>query len=290
MSYSLGARLSRIRVGASLIQCHHPMHKLTQTNSFHSSISLGSGHNKWSKIRHQKGDNDFQKSQILGRISKQITASIRAAKGNTDPKTNILLASAIYLAKKANVPKLNIENAIKRASGPSDEAEPEYVVYEGLGKNSVAILVEALTSNRKRTMMFVRLAFKDYGNGYGNVAYMFAKKGRILFTEPSTTMTPEELFDKATNDCIESDLIEDLEPGEDDGTVAAICDFNNFILVKQFLESKQYEVKEFEGVYIPNSESMVDIADTKELEVLLDKLEGLDDVVAVYHNARIPET
>ena len=126
----------------------------------------------------------------------------------------------------------------------------------------------------------------------GSIAYMFERKGRVIFgpSPKDTALDAEEWQDKALEHIIELDLVEDAEPMDGD-TIAAVCDFNAMMGVKQWLEAQQYHVKEFQGCYVPLPDCMVEVTDeesARQLKHLMEKLEELWDVVNVYSNAIIP--
>jgi YebC/PmpR family DNA-binding regulatory protein len=140
-----------------------------------------SGHSKWSSIKHKKGIADAKRGQLFTKLIKEITAAARA--GGDNPDGNPRLRLAIARAKEANMPKENIERAIKRGTGELPGVSYEEVTYEGYAPGGVAVLVEALTDNKNRTTAEVRNLFSKYGGnmaGAGSTAWIFQKKGYIL--------------------------------------------------------------------------------------------------------------
>jgi YebC/PmpR family DNA-binding regulatory protein len=139
-----------------------------------------SGHNKWSSIKHKKGAADAKRGKIFTKLVKEITVAAR--EGGGDPETNPRLRLAISNAKNANMPSKNVDNAIKKGTGELEGVNYENVTYEGYGQGGVAVIVEALTDNKQRTVAEVRHAFSKFGGNLaenGAVSFMFEKKGLI---------------------------------------------------------------------------------------------------------------
>ncbi|MBN2829865.1 MAG: YebC/PmpR family DNA-binding transcriptional regulator, partial [Candidatus Cloacimonetes bacterium] len=152
-----------------------------------------SGHNKWSSIKHKKGAADAKRGKIFTRIVKEII--IAAKNGGGDQETNPALRTAVALAKQNNMPKDNIERAIKRGTGELEGASYEQISYEGYGHNGVAIIVECLTDNKNRTVAEIRHTFSKYGGSMGDsgaVAWNFESKG--FFTIPAAGMDEDEVM------------------------------------------------------------------------------------------------
>ncbi|MBC7257388.1 MAG: YebC/PmpR family DNA-binding transcriptional regulator, partial [Chloroflexi bacterium] len=140
-----------------------------------------SGHSKWATIKRTKSANDAKRGQLFTRLGREIMIAVR--EGGPDPESNFRLRLVIDKAKRANMPKENIERAIKRGAGEGgDAAELVECIYEGYGPNGTAILVQALTDNRNRTVSEVRHTFSRYGGNLGAdgcVSWMFSRKGYI---------------------------------------------------------------------------------------------------------------
>ena len=152
------------------------------------------GHSHWAGIKHKKGKADKQRSKIFSKLSKEIT--VAAKLGDKDPAMNPRLRSAIQAARSANMPKDNIERAIKKGEGNDPDNNYEEVRYEGYGPDGVAIIVEALTNNKNRTAAEVRSTFSKYGGNLGetgSVSFGFKRLGSI--TLKKNDIDEEELFD-----------------------------------------------------------------------------------------------
>src|SRR5690606_41341666 len=145
------------------------------------------GHSKWANIKHRKAAVDKKRGKIWSRLAHAIIVAARL--GGGDPVTNNRLADAIADARKENMPAVNIERAIKRGTGESGDADPEELVYEGYAPGGVAIIVEALTDNRKRTAPDVKFAFDKHGGNLGqtgSVMHSFDRKGVIILEKEGT--------------------------------------------------------------------------------------------------------
>ncbi|HOU72541.1 MAG TPA: YebC/PmpR family DNA-binding transcriptional regulator, partial [Candidatus Syntrophosphaera sp.] len=155
-----------------------------------------SGHNKWSSIKHKKGAADAKRGQLFTRIVKEII--LAAKNGGGDAEMNPRLRTAVLTAKAANMPRENIERAIKRGTGEIEGAAYEEIVYEGYGHNGVGIVVEVMTDNKNRTVADVRHIFSKYGGNLaesGSVAWNFEQKG--FFNVPSAGLDEDEFMMQA---------------------------------------------------------------------------------------------
>ncbi len=241
-----------------------------------------SGHSKWSTIRHKKGAADAKRGKIFTKIIKEIMVAARV--GGGDPGGNARLRAAIATAKAENMPKDNVERAIKKGTGGLDGVNYEEVNYEGYGPGGVAVLVEVLTDNRNRAASDVRHIFSRHGGSLGEagcVAWMFSKKGSIVFNREK--VSEEELMDVALDAGAE-----DVKDQEDQFEVTTSLE--DFVAVKAAFDSKDmpYEVAEITMV----AQSSVAIEDEKAaLQVLklMDALEDCDDVQHAYANFDIPD-
>ena len=145
-----------------------------------------SGHNKWSTIKHKKGAADAKRGKLFSKIIKEIT--IAARMGGGDPEGNPRLRTAVNAARAANMPKDNVEKAIKRGTGEIAGVNYEEIIYEGYGPGGVAVLVEVLTDNKNRTVAEVRHIFEKYNGNLGEsgcVSWMFKKQGIVVVTADS---------------------------------------------------------------------------------------------------------
>jgi len=233
-----------------------------------------SGHNKWSTIKHKKAATDAKRGKIYTRITKEI---ILAAKSGGDPDMNPRLRTAIQAAKQANMPKDNIEKAIKRGTGELESAVYEEITYEGYGHNGVGIVVDVMTDNKNRTVAEIRHAFSKYGGTMaeaGAVSWNFEQKG--YFCVPAAGIDEDEIMMTA------------LDAGADD--VQKTYDMyeiytspSDFHAVLGKMEGAGYPVQDAELTRIPKTYIQADeVAD--KLMRLIDVLEDLDDVQKVYAN------
>lgn len=240
------------------------------------------GHSKWSNIKHRKGAQDKKRGKIFQRLVKEI---YQAAKdGGPDPETNPALRLAVDNARENNMPKDNVDRAIKRATDPSASANYNEIIYEGYGPNGVAVLVETLTDNTNRTSTNVRTAFtKNHGNlgEKGSVNYMFERKGYIAIErkdlgldEDTMLMTVLEL---GAEDLETSDEVFEIFTARED-----------FTRVRDELK-KEFDLAESELTMLPNMHVPIDEETAEVIHKLVDMLEDDDDVNDVYHNAEFPE-
>ena len=227
------------------------------------------GHNKWSKIKRQKGVNDAKRGAIFTRIGNQIAI---AARGGADPDMNPSLALAIEKARAVNMPNANIERAIARAAD-KNAAVLEEITYEGYGPNGIGLVIETATDNRNRTLPEVKTALVKNGGRIadaGSVMFQFSRKGVILV--------------EATG---EDALLEILDAVEEDGEIIVYTDQKDLMKVRKELIEKGLTVKEAELQYVPNMEVEITDDETRaKVEKLMDALDDVDDVVNVHTNAK----
>jgi YebC/PmpR family DNA-binding regulatory protein len=240
-----------------------------------------SGHNKWSTIKHKKGAADAKRGKIFTRILKELTVAARL--GGGDPNGNPRLRAAVAEAKASNMPKDNIERAIKRGTGELEGATYEEITYEGYGPGGVAIIVEALTDNTNRTTPEIRHAFEKHGGNLGtpgSVRFQFEKKG--YFAVEKSAVGEDKLMEIA------------LEAGADDlqtddpETFEIYTDPSNFEAVRQALETAKIATVEAKLGMIPANYVSVDEAKAKQIMRLLEVLDDHDDTQAVWSNFDIP--
>jgi YebC/PmpR family DNA-binding regulatory protein len=239
-----------------------------------------SGHSKWASIKHKKAIVDSRRGQQFTKLARAVTVAARD--GGGDPAGNAPLALAIAKAKAASMPKDNIERAIAKGTGEGGEADAiEAVLYEGYGPGGVAVLVEALTDNRNRTGADVRHGFSKHGGSLGepgSVAYLFEKKGTIAVDAARYS---------------EDDLMVAVEAGAEDisveeDIVEVITQLADFAAVRTALEEAGVEIESAELAYVPSSQVPIDESQARSLMKLIDVLEELDDVDAVYANFDVP--
>lgn len=235
-----------------------------------------SGHNKWSKIKRQKGVEDAKKGQIYTKLTREIILAAREAGG--DPETNFKLRLAIQKAREASMPKDNIERAIERGSGGAEGAVLQELMLEGYGPSGTAILAQTLSDNRNRTVQEVRNVFTRQGGTMGSagcVAWLFDSKGIISVDGSGLDTDDVEL--QAIDAGAEDVKVED-------GSVEIYTKPTELELVKKQLEQKKIPVASAELSMIPKT--MVEVEDKAAIQTLklLERLEELDDVQKVYSN------
>jgi YebC/PmpR family DNA-binding regulatory protein len=241
-----------------------------------------SGHSKWANIKRRKGAVDAKRGQIFTRLIKEITVAARL--GGGDQVGNPRLRSAIAAAKTVNMPKENIERAIKKGTGELEGTVYEEITYEGYGPGGVAILVDCMTDNKNRTVGEVRPAFSKNGGNLGEsgcVSYMFDKKGVLLVDKK--TIDEEKLMELAL-DAGADDVVE--EETEFQVTTSP----EEFAAVRERLEAKGVVFLEASLSMVP--QNIVEITDegvAKRLLKLMESLEECDDVQNVHANFDIPD-
>lgn len=234
------------------------------------------GHNKWSKIKRDKGVNDAKRGAVFTKIGKQIAL---AARNGADPSMNSALALAVEKARAANMPNANVQRAIDRAADKSAAALEE-VTYEGIGPGGVGIMIEVATDNKNRTFPEVRTALVKNGGRIadaGSVAFQFSRKGVITINESG-----------------EDALLAVLEAGaedaaEEDGEIVVYTDAKDLASVRQAIIAANLSVKEAELQYVANNLTEISDQETADKVMkVLNALDDLDDVVNVHTNADMP--
>jgi YebC/PmpR family DNA-binding regulatory protein len=245
-----------------------------------------SGHSKWAQIRRSKGVNDARRGQLFTRLGREIVVAVREG-GSGDPNANFRLRIAVQRARDANMPMDNIDRTIKRALGGTEGSNLEDNTYEGYGPGGTAILVQALTENRNRTVAEVRNAFNRNGGNMGEngcVGWLFENRG-IIEVELDGHDADElsiEAIDMGADD------VEPANPGDE--TLVIYTDPSALEDVRQALEAKNYKITRSENTMTPQTK--VELADEKTAHQairLIERLEDLDDVQNVYTNADFPE-
>lgn len=241
-----------------------------------------SGHSKWSSIKHQKGVADAKRGQIFTKITRAIIIAVREG-GGSDPEANFRLRLAIQKARDNSMPTENIERAIKKGSGETDGTSLVEMTIEGYGPGGAAVLVQALSDNRNRTLQDVRSIFSRSGGSLGesgSVAWLFDPKGVI--TVKSDKVDTEELALQAIDAGAEDVKIED-------NYVEIYTKPNGLEMVKGVLEQKEVSVTSSELAMVPKTIIELDEKQTLQTLKLLDKLEELDEVQYVATNADFPD-
>jgi YebC/PmpR family DNA-binding regulatory protein len=241
-----------------------------------------SGHSKWSTIKRKKGAVDAKRGKIFTKLIKEITVAARI--GGGDAEANPRLRTAVAAAKTENMPKDNIERAIKKGTGELEGAVYEEISYEGYGPAGVAVLVDCMTDNKNRTVADIRHFFSKSGGNlgeFGCVSWMFDKKGLILVDR--AIISEDELMGFA------------LEAGADDvveeeSEYQVLTAPEDFDAVREALVEKGVAFLEASIAMIPkNTVDILDAKSAKQILKLLENLEDHDDVQNVYANFDIPD-
>jgi YebC/PmpR family DNA-binding regulatory protein len=238
------------------------------------------GHSQFKNIMHRKGKQDAQRAKIFSKLAREITVAAKA--GLPDPDANSRLRLAIQNARAENLPKDNIERAIKKAAG-GDAENYDNVRYEGYGPGGVAVIVEALTDNRARTAPVVRSLFAKYGGNMGesgSVSFMFVRVGEIVY--PKGKITADQMLEAA------------IDAGADDAASdeqhVVTCAFESIGEVSSALAAKFGDAESVKVVWKPNV--MAPLGEQEKAESLMklvDALDEDDDVQVVFTNADIPD-
>jgi YebC/PmpR family DNA-binding regulatory protein len=239
-----------------------------------------SGHSKWKTIKRKKGAEDARRGKLFTRLAREITI---AAKGGGDPNSNSTLRLALDKARANNMPKDNIERAIKRGTGELEGGELEEVFYEGYGPHGVALMVKCLTDNRNRTISDVRRIFNRSGGSMaeaGAVAWMFDTRGYILVERDD--QDPDEIFMLAVDAGAE-----DIETGDEYIEVFTVP--GDLHWVRESLARSGLHIDDAELSLVPKSMMTLDEKDTLQVMNMIESLEELDDVQQVYSNLDISE-
>lgn len=240
-----------------------------------------SGHSKWHKIQHKKGKNDAKRGAEFTKLCKAVT--LAAKEGGGDPEMNFSLRLAVEKAKAGNVPKDNIERAIKRGTGElKDEAEIQEVLYEGYGPGGIAIIIEVITDNTNRSVSEVKHVLSKYGGSFGesgSVKWQFERLGVILIgTDKKSAISNWEEFELQLIDAGASDII-----NSEDG-VEIRSSMQDFKKVLDIVLSTGIEPEESALQWVAKDGFPIDEETAKKMEVLYEALDDLDDVKEVYTN------
>lgn len=233
------------------------------------------GHSKWANIQHRKGRQDAKRAKAFTKAAKEI---IIAAKGGGDPSANARLRAAIQAAKAVNLPKDRIENAIKKGTGELAGGDIHEVMYEGYGPGGIAILVEAATDNKNRTVAEVRHTLNKGGGSMGEagcVGWMFDKKGVVTLEKDK--VDEEQLMELA----LDAGAEDVLDEGDMWEVRAETSDFES---VRTAITDADIEIVSAELAMIPQNSIEVDAAGARKILKLVDMLEENDDVQNVWSN------
>ena len=239
------------------------------------------GHSKWANIKHKKAAQDAKRGKVFTRLIKEITVASKL--GGPDPNMNPRLRLAIDKAYESNMPKDNVERAVKRRSGELEGVNYEEVRYEGYGIAGAAVIVDCMTDNKTRTVADVRHAFSKHGGNLGtdgSVAFLFKHCGQLVFA-PGTS---EDKVMEVAIDAGAEDVL-----ANDDGSIEVITGPNDFVSIKQTIEKAGLKPELAEVTMKPTTENALAGDDAARMQRLLDALESLDDVQYVYTTAVIEE-
>jgi len=239
-----------------------------------------SGHSKWSTIKHKKAAADAKRGKVFTRLTKELTMAAREGGGDID--MNVRLRLAIDKAKAANMPKDNIERAIKRGTGELEGGDLEEVVYEAYAPHGIGVLIEVVTDNRNRAVAEVRHVFNKQGGSMaeaGSVAWQFTRKGYISIED---VKDEDEVF------LVAADAGAD-DVRFDDGYVEVYTELDNLQEVRAALEDAGYELDEVSVIYNPNNTIELDPAQSVQILKLVETLEELDDVQNVFTSLELSD-
>ncbi|PUU78145.1 transcriptional regulator TACO1-like protein [Tuber borchii] len=273
-------------IGLTALQS--PVYVLTCTAFFSSSSHLQSGHNRWSKIRHDKGKNDANKSAEFSRLSQEICSAVK--NGGPSPD-NLRLSAALAAAKKVGMSKDKMEAAVKRGQGVSASgAALEQVHIECIGPGSVAMIIECQTDNKLGCLAGIKVILRKNGATVTPTSYLFARKGILRLS------TGDNSYDTLLESCLEIDGMEDIneiEPGEKGPKVEVevTADPAKTVAVAEGLKSRLSGVEILKSSigWVPKEETLVSVDDEKVLEALIkliNILEEMSDVGEVYTNIK----
>lgn len=240
-----------------------------------------SGHSKWHNIQQKKGKTDAARANIFTKIGRELAVAVK--EGGPDPNSNSKLAQVIAKAKDNNMPNDNIQRSIKKASGELGSINYEDMTYEGYGVGGTAIIVEALTDNKNRTAGDVRHLFDKHGGSMGTngcVSFMFKRKGVITIAK--SDIEEDDLMMYA----LELDGFEDIN-SEDDEVFQLYTDSASLATVRKSLEDNGVKILSAEVDMIPDNYVTPTPEQQATIIKMIDKLEELDDVQNVYHNANL---
>ena len=239
------------------------------------------GHSKFKNIMHRKGAQDKKRAKTFSRLGKEIAVAVKT--GGADTESNIRLRSAINTAKNLNMPKENIERAVKKGEGNDPDSNYEEVRYEGYGPEGTAIIVEAMTNNKNRTAAEIRSIFSKSGGNLGesgSVSFGFKRLGAISIEK--NLATEEEIFDFSVENGSE-----DLEVNEEDYVV--YCEQSVLHILNNKIVSKFGSTKSADLIWKSDTSVEVEKDSAEKLFKLLNALEDNDDVQGVSSNFEVSE-
>jgi YebC/PmpR family DNA-binding regulatory protein len=241
-----------------------------------------SGHSKWSTIKRKKGAADAKRGAVFTRLAREI--AVAAREGGGDPDTNFRLRLAVDKARAENMPKDNIERAIKRGSGDDkDSAAYEEIMYEGYGPKGVAMMIETVTDNRNRSVSEIRHALSRSGGSMaelGSVSWQFERVAYFAF--PSSELN----YDKAFELAIEAGA-DDV--AEEDGMIEITGPVESFKAIADLLHKAKVNPEDAELRMVPKQEMELELNETLQVLKVIESLEEMDDVQSVYSNLKMSD-
>jgi len=234
-----------------------------------------SGHSKWSQIKHKKAIEDAKRSRYFSKLAAMITVAVK--EGGKDPESNPKLRIAIDKAKEFNMPKENIERAIKRGSGELEGVKLEEVTFEAYGPEGVGILIKTVTDNKNRTMAEIKKVLNKFDAklaSAGSVSFQFKEK--VSFKIPQKNYSEELALE-----LIEAG-IEDIKEDNKEAVIILSANPNLFSQIKEFLQKKDIPILESSFELVPNQEQSVNQESRAKLEELFEALDQLNDVEEIY--------
>ncbi len=238
------------------------------------------GHSKWANIKHRKAAQDAKRGKVFTKIIRELVVAAKEGGGNVDD--NPRLRAVVDKALGANMKRDTIDKAIQRGAGGGEGDNYDELTYEGYGPGGVAILVESMTDNRNRTVAEVRHAFNKAGGNLGtdgSVAYLFEKKGSLVFGDGAD----EETIMEAALEAGAEDVV-----SQEDGSVEVLTPPEDFMTVKEALVDAGLKPEQSEVTMVPSTTVELDLDGAEKVLRLVEALEDLDDVQNVYSNSDIP--
>ena len=237
-----------------------------------------SGHSKWNNIKNKKGKSDAERGKVFTKLGREILVAVK--EGGPDPASNSKLRDVIAKCKANNMPNDTINSAIKRAAGANNSENYEEITYEGYGPSGVAVIVNASTDNKNRTAADVRHVFDKFGGNLGTagcVSYMFERKGVIVIEKASTNLSEDDLMMLALDNGADN-----METDEEIYEIT--CAPTEFSTLREALENNGLTFVEAEIQMVPSTYVTLDENGVRRMELLLEKLDELDDIIEVFHN------
>lgn len=242
------------------------------------------GHSKWANIKHRKGAQDKRRSKLFTKVIKEITVAIKENNNNGDPDTNPALRNALLNARGVNMPKDNVERAIKKATG-ADADNYDQLSFEGYGPHGIAFFIECMTNNTNRTVANIRSIFNKNNGSLGtngSLEFLFERNG--VFTIEKETLTLD-------SDDLQLELIEaGAVSFEDEGDIFMVySEFSEFGKMSSKLDSLKIDVKNAELQRIPLDTKILELEQAKDILKLIDAFEDDDDVQNIFHNLELTD-